>query len=336
MKSQFFADCTYNVVPYINKNFKLYVLNAFNTIENKTELCALILISNENIETYVNIYEYLINKYKFNPTKLTVDCQKSHILAILKLFPNCCLIICYFHIIRRLVIHLPEIRSKNLEKKEMVKNLLANMKILLFIPQTDIINYFELIREKYYSKFPKFIKYFYKNFFIAFPMNKLIWNYYYYANLFYNDNQLLFFININYFIKNNNINKLIIFKDLIKIYEDYARYLSAEALLKNKELFLEEEKIFDNDINNKSEYNSYEPDFNSESSVDSDEEVVFSYNRFNNNQNNDNNDGQEKGDIDYKNNKNDNNSRKYTKNKKSKNCQNINIKIYVVGNFFLL
>ena len=195
MKSQFFADCTYNVVPYINKNFKLYVLNAFNTIENKTELCALILISNENIETYVNIYEYLINKYKFNPTKLTVDCQKSHILAILKLFPNCCLIICYFHIIMRIVIHLTEIRSKNLEKKEMAKNLLANMKILLFIPQTDIINYFELIREKYCSVFPKFIKYFYKNFFIAFPMNKLIWNYYYYANLFYNDNQLLFFTN---------------------------------------------------------------------------------------------------------------------------------------------
>ena len=146
----------------------------------------------------------------------------------------------------------------------MAKNLLANMKILLFIPQTDIINYFELIREKYYSIFPKFIKYFYKNFFIAFPMNKLLWNYYYYySNLFYNDNQLLFFTNnvvescnrslnsfyiggiknfslfeysinqiinlyeknhnsykqpkfsvtnaVNYFIKNNNINKLIIF-----------------------------------------------------------------------------------------------------------------------------
>ena len=43
----------------------------------------------------------------------------------------------------------------------MAKILLSNMKILLFIPQIDIINYFELIREKYYSIFPKFIKYFF-------------------------------------------------------------------------------------------------------------------------------------------------------------------------------
>ena len=62
------------------------------------------------------------------------------------------------------------------------------MKILLFIPQTDIINYFELIRKKYYSIFPKFIKYFYKNFFISFSMNKLLWNYYYYSNSIYKDN----------------------------------------------------------------------------------------------------------------------------------------------------
>ena len=154
----------------------------------------MVLISNENVEMFVNIYEYLINKYKFNPIRITVDCQKAHIKALLKLFPYCCLIICYFLIIRRLVIHLPEIRSKNIEKKEQAKNLLSNKKSLLFIPQTDIINYFELIREKYYSIFPKFNKYFYKNFFIAFPMNKLLWNYYY-LNSIYNDNQLLFLTN---------------------------------------------------------------------------------------------------------------------------------------------
>ena len=78
-------------------------------------------IRNENIETFVNIYEYLINKYKFIPINITIDCQKAHIKALLKLFPNCCLIICYFHIIRRLVIYLPEIRSKNIAKKKRLK-----------------------------------------------------------------------------------------------------------------------------------------------------------------------------------------------------------------------
>jgi len=36
---------------------------------------------------------------------MTVDCQKAHLISLYKFFPNTCLIICYFHIIKRLVIH---------------------------------------------------------------------------------------------------------------------------------------------------------------------------------------------------------------------------------------
>ena len=72
--SQFFADCTYNVIPSQIKNFKLYVLIAFNNEKNITELCAFALISNENIETFESIYHYLYNNYKFQPKKMTVDC----------------------------------------------------------------------------------------------------------------------------------------------------------------------------------------------------------------------------------------------------------------------
>ena len=116
MHSQFFADCTYNVIPSQNKNFKLFILIAFNNEKQKTELCAIVLISNENVETFDVIYQYLYSKYKFQPKKITVDCQKSHIISLQKIYPNSYIIICYFHIIRRLVIHLPQIRSKNKEK----------------------------------------------------------------------------------------------------------------------------------------------------------------------------------------------------------------------------
>ena len=93
------------------------IINYIYTIENKTDLFSKILISNENIETYSNIYEYLINKYKSYPTKMNVDCQKAHIIALLKLFRNCVIIICYLLIIRRLFIHLHELRAKNNKKK---------------------------------------------------------------------------------------------------------------------------------------------------------------------------------------------------------------------------
>ena len=329
--SHFFADCTYNVIPSQNKNFKLYILIAFNNDKQKTELCSIILISNENVETFDTIYQYLYSKYKFQPTKLTVDCQKSHIISIQKIYPNCYIIICYFHIIRRLVIHLPQIRSKNKEIKESAKNLLANMKILLFLPHTDIQKFFDLIKLKYYDSFPKFIKYFYKYFFKEFPLNKLYWNYYY-ANLASEGNDTLFFTNnvvessnrtinklfigaiknvslfeytinqfinlyenqhkkyispqfsvtnaINYYVKNTNINSLITFKKLFSIYEDYAKFKNTKELLDNKENIYDEENIYIKELNNANTFNHYEIDYNTDSSVDSDEEINFNYNKF--------------------------------------------------------
>ena len=164
MHSQFFQIAYNNVILSQIKNFKLYILIAFNNEKQKSELCSLVLINNENIETFNNIYQYLFKKYKFQPIKMKVERQKAHIISIQKIYPNCYIIICYFHIIRILVIHLPQIRSKNKESKELAKNLLTNMKILLFLPQRYIYQFFDLIKNRYYEIFPKFIKYFYKNF----------------------------------------------------------------------------------------------------------------------------------------------------------------------------
>ena len=134
----------------------------------------------------------------------------------IKIYPNCYIIICYFHIIRRLVIHLPQIRSKNKESKELAKNLLADMKILLFLPQRDIYQFFDLIKNRYYEIFPKFIKYFYKNFFMEFPLNRLYWNYYY-TNLSYDDNGHYFLLIM---LLNHLIEHLIVFLlDLLKMFQ---------------------------------------------------------------------------------------------------------------------
>ena len=118
MHSQFFQIAYNNVILSQIKNFKLYILIAFNNEKQKSELCSLVLISNENVETSNNIYQYLYKKYKFQPTKITVDHQKAHNIFIPNIYPSCCIIICYFHIIRRLVIHLPQ----SVQKIKKVKN----------------------------------------------------------------------------------------------------------------------------------------------------------------------------------------------------------------------
>ena len=89
MHSQFFQIAYNNVILSQIKNFKLYILIAFNNEKQKSELCSLVLINNENIETFNNIYQYLYKKYKFQPTKIIIDCQKAHIISIQKIYPNC-------------------------------------------------------------------------------------------------------------------------------------------------------------------------------------------------------------------------------------------------------
>ena len=70
---QYFADTTYNAVPSTNKKFKLWVLIAFNKEVQHSILYCLALIKNENKETFLTNFEYLINKYKFYPKLIIID-----------------------------------------------------------------------------------------------------------------------------------------------------------------------------------------------------------------------------------------------------------------------
>ena len=150
------------------------------------------------------------------------------------------------------------------------------MKILLFLPLSYTQEYFELIRNKYMTIYPEFIKYFYKNFFMSFLLNKMIWVYDQYNMLLFEDPELLFFTNnivescnrtinnlylgnvksfnsfrnaidnileiystskrkynsvefsiiqaIIYYVKNNNINRLITYKELLGVYKEFIKF----------------------------------------------------------------------------------------------------------------
>ena len=73
--------------------------------------------------------------------------------------------------------HLPEIRSKTKTLKNLAKDLLANIKILCFIPMNKFDNFYKIIVKKFRVKFPKFFKYFNKNYIKGRIFDKTIWNY---------------------------------------------------------------------------------------------------------------------------------------------------------------
>lgn len=106
---QYFGDTTYDCVPPQNRGIKLFVLLSYNKKFNKLLLCALALIYNENIETLEEIFKYLKKNFNFNPDLITVDFGKAGYIAIKNIFPNIRIFPCYFHLIRRMVIHIKKI-----------------------------------------------------------------------------------------------------------------------------------------------------------------------------------------------------------------------------------
>ena len=174
---QWFVDYTHYAIPRKNNSFKLFLIIGFNIKENKSVLGSIILIKNENEETFSSIFKYLNSQYSFYPEIINCDCYIAEIKAIKKTFNDSHIIICYYHVIKRIIQHLPEIRNKNKIKKEHAKNLLNNIKILIFIKKSNIMEYYKLMENKYKTEFPAFFKYFKKNHFQKYPLKELDWNY---------------------------------------------------------------------------------------------------------------------------------------------------------------
>ena len=66
----YFIDVTYYSTPPFKSKYKLLVILSFNKDLFRAILCNLSLIANENIETFITVFEYLKAKYNFNPKKL--------------------------------------------------------------------------------------------------------------------------------------------------------------------------------------------------------------------------------------------------------------------------
>ena len=101
----------------------------------------------------------------------------SLLLSIKLCFPESKLITCFFHFMQNQIKKLPEIRSKNKVLKDYAKDLFANIRLLCFIDLNKIDNFYSQIKDKYRSKFPKYFKYFDKNYINNNSRFSKIWNF---------------------------------------------------------------------------------------------------------------------------------------------------------------
>ena len=163
---QYFSDVTYYVTPTSTKTFKIFSILGFNLNEKKTKLCTIALITNENYETFLEIFKYLKSNHNFNPKFITIDFNKACFKAIFKLFKNINIIPCYFHLMKNCYKKLPKLKRKNPNQK-LALDLISNIKILCFIKKDEVKEFFNKIKAKYNKKFNNFLKYFEKNYIIS-------------------------------------------------------------------------------------------------------------------------------------------------------------------------
>ena len=95
--SQYFIDITYYATPPNNKNYKLFIILAFNHKEYKTIICNISIITNENTETSITKIEYLRDKYNWQPNRITIDLSLAELKAFKLIFPNIIIISCFIY-----------------------------------------------------------------------------------------------------------------------------------------------------------------------------------------------------------------------------------------------
>ena len=146
---QYFGDATYRCVPPTMRNYKLYTITGFNFIIKRTRLLALILIPNETLKTYMEMFNYLKNNFNFNPKIFTMDFNKASGKAIKTVFPEIYLIKCFFHYVYNLWKHFIKYGLKsNINKKDLYE-LAFNLKMLCFVKPDNVIKIYKKIVKKY-------------------------------------------------------------------------------------------------------------------------------------------------------------------------------------------
>ena len=196
-----FLDCTYKIIPPALKRYKFFVILGYDENKNKLILYLFSLIRHENKETFETIFKILKIKYEFNPIFINTDYQKGQIGAIINVFPNSTVILCWFHALRNIKLKIPFLNSKNTTERNVSKDIIANIKLLFFIPEKYIQNFYQDIKNAYNIKsYSKFYKYMDKFINRDYKGIKYLWNF----NKLINNNLIT---ENQYFVKNNFVER---------------------------------------------------------------------------------------------------------------------------------
>ena len=136
----FFIDVTYKIIP-------LTISGIYNN-NNSTYLCVFILLFEDNI-SFIKIFKYLKEYYKFNPTIVNIDYSASLTKAVLtdNLFNTKPVIVHYFLQFGQCIIK--KLKKYKIIKKNLTKygfGILKNIELICFLPYKQIKSYIKFLK----------------------------------------------------------------------------------------------------------------------------------------------------------------------------------------------
>ena len=73
----YFLDITYNIIPKNKKYYKMMTITGLDNNTNNIYLCALIFLKYEDTQSFIKIFKYLNEMYKFSPKIIHIDYSSS-------------------------------------------------------------------------------------------------------------------------------------------------------------------------------------------------------------------------------------------------------------------
>jgi hypothetical protein len=139
---QWFADGTFEVAPLIYK--QMYNISA--SIRGKILPLVYTLLNCKNEKIYIKLFEMLNDIPNFAPAEITLDFELASMKAVLKVWPNITIWLCWFHYTQNLWKNIQQkMLAKDYVRDMLVRKLLKYLKYLPFVPLQFVVKTFKEI-----------------------------------------------------------------------------------------------------------------------------------------------------------------------------------------------
>ncbi|CAF0918334.1 unnamed protein product [Brachionus calyciflorus] len=156
-----YCDGTFDISPTLF--LQLYIIHV--NINHKDLSLIYALLPDKNKKTYEKLFNMILSLVKVHPNSLNIDFEKAVICAANKVFPNCLIYGCFFHLSQSF---LRKVQKKGLINEyysdDLFRKSYRMMQSLAYLPEKDMIEGFLFLSKSSPSSFKPMLNYLEKNY----------------------------------------------------------------------------------------------------------------------------------------------------------------------------